>query len=119
MKRQRTRLKKDGAIMSPPSSGHSSQTILETSERQRQDEKAENLSTISTRIRRRSCFTFASGSGPIAHPSRQHRVEVIRMLNAIKTLLSSMASTHLNLSEWGAVTALMTFLVLWFGSAFA
>jgi hypothetical protein len=41
------------------------------------------------------------------------------MPNAIKTLLSSMSSTRLNPSEWGAVTVIMTFLVLWFGSAFA
>lgn len=41
------------------------------------------------------------------------------MPNAIKILMSSLSSTRLNPSEWGAITVLMTFLILWFGSAFA
>jgi hypothetical protein len=36
-----------------------------------------------------------------------------------KTLLSLAPSIRLNPSEWGAVAFLMTFLVIWFGSAFA
>jgi hypothetical protein len=35
-----------------------------------------------------------------------------------KTTQSSALSICLNLAEWGAVAVVMTFLVVWFGSAF-